>query len=103
MSAATVRRAIEISGLIEDEAGIRVLSITAFKRVQHAPRPASVRAGFQLEDNAATELTAIAALRRSAVEISSSIEDEGAGGKRSVAAFERVQDALRPASVGVRG
>src|SRR5271155_1728257 len=97
-------RAVEVARRIEDQARKGGLCGLTSEEMQHVLRPASIGIRRQLENHATTPGSTglIASSHGRAIQISCRIEDEAGRGTFSVAAFERVQHALRPASIGIR-
>src|SRR5579872_2241861 len=100
-------RAVEISHSVQHHAARGAGSVLAvvFKRMDHSLRPASILVRLQCKDRtAAMAATAeTSAFYRRAIEIPGRIQNQA--GKRVAAVFavaERMDDALRPASIAVR-
>ena len=98
--AAELRRAVEITGCVEDQASIGIDSVAAVKRMEDTLDPASISVRRELENRAPAPWAPPRGRR--AVEVTGCVEDQAAIGISSVAAVKRMEYTLGPASISVR-
>ena len=105
---AGIRRAIQISGRVEDQTGPRICPVRRIEGVQDCFGPGSIGAGCQFKDRAAADMAPrlnMAAKDGRAVQISFLVDNQSSVRADPILAviLEAVEDGFGPGSMGGRG